>query len=79
MAGWLSGGNPADSSSWSRSGDTELTKDADTLRKYQDTLAGAVQRQTGRVPRPPDLRGSDLPARGRDPIPTPSGPALELR
>lgn len=60
-------------------GDNQLSKDADTMRRYQDTLAETIQRQTGRPPQPSRERGSELPTRGRDPIATPSGPAIELR
>lgn len=59
--------------------DPQMVKDADLMRKYQDTLARWVQNQTGRAPQPVEDSGSDQPARGREPMLTPGGPTLEIK
>lgn len=61
--------------------DPQMVKDADLMRKYQDTLANWVRRQTGR---PPQYTESEYPSTepsrgGRQLLPTPSVPAIEIK
>lgn len=62
--------------------DQQMIKDADLMRKYQDTLAKWVQQQTGR---PPVYPGSDFPSDeptrggGRQLLPTPSVPVIDIK
>ncbi len=59
--------------------ETQMVKDADLMRTYQDTLAKWVQNQTGRPPQPAEGGGpaSDQPIRGRQP--TPAGTPIEIK
>jgi hypothetical protein len=62
--------------------DTQMVKDADLMRKYQDTLSQWVQRQTGRPPQYPESGGTGVeePTRGgRQLLPTPSVPAIDIK
>jgi hypothetical protein len=57
--------------------DDQLSKDAATMRRYEDTLAKWVERQTGRPPQAVAERApapTELPLRGREPLPTPIEP-----
>lgn len=64
--------------------DPQMVKDADMMRKYQDTLAQWVKRQTGRAPQPSSGTWSDQPINpetgsGRQMLPTPTPPVLEIK
>jgi hypothetical protein len=61
------------------SNDSELLKDADTMRKYEDTLGRLVQQETGRSPQAPSDGGSRVPQRGRDSLPPPAAPAIDIK
>lgn len=62
----------------------QLLKDADTLRRYQETLAKWVERQTGHLPQS-SYTNSDgnndggVPAHGRLPTPTVVGTEIEVK
>ena len=63
-------------------GEEQMVKDADLMRKYQDTLAKWVQRQTGRLPQQPEGSGGyEQPQtpRSRQLLPTPSVPVIEIK
>ncbi|MBI5033611.1 MAG: VWA domain-containing protein [Chloroflexi bacterium] len=64
--------------------DPQMTKDADLMRTYQDTLAKWVQRQTGRSPQYPESGGNrgdtgqpTLP--GRQLLPTQTPPVINIK
>jgi len=63
--------------------ESQMVKDADLMRTYQDTLSKWVQRQTGRPPQYSDGGGygSDTgqPTRARQVLPTPSVPVIEIK
>lgn len=61
--------------------DPQMVKDADLMRKYQDTLAKWVQRQTGRQPQYPESGAPETePTRGgRQLLPTPSVPVIDVK
>ena len=62
--------------------DQQMVKDADLMRKYQDTLSTWVLKQTGR---PPQNQSSDFPngeptrSGSRQLLPTPSVPAIDIK
>ena len=60
------------------SGDAELLRDAETMRKYEDTLAGLIRKETGRAPQVPAESGSSLPQRDRVPAPNPAIPTIVI-
>ncbi len=49
--------------------EAQMIKDADMMRKYQDTLSKWVEKQTGRAPASSSGVSSDQPIRGREPTP----------
>lgn len=58
--------------------DAQMVKDADLMRKYQDTLSKWVERTTGRPPAPAESGpAGDQPIRGRQP--TPVGTPIEIK
>lgn len=60
--------------------EAQMIQDADLMRKYQDTLAKWVEKQTGRPPRLPEGGLPEpTPLRGRQPLPTPSVPVLDIK
>jgi Ca-activated chloride channel family protein len=63
--------------------EAQMVKDADMMRKYEDTLSQWVQRQTGRAPQPSRGTLSDQPLapepRSRQLLPTPTPPMIEIR
>ena len=62
--------------------DQQMVKDADLMRKYQDTLSNWVRKQTGR---PPQDQSSDFPngeptrSGSRQLLPTPSVPVIDIK
>jgi hypothetical protein len=60
-------------------GETQMVKDADLMRTYEDTLARWVQQETGRQPRPAEPVLPERPLRGRDSTPVPDAPTIEIR
>ena len=49
--------------------EAQMIKDADMMRKYQDTLSKWVEKQTGRAPTSSSGVSSDQPIHGREPTP----------
>jgi hypothetical protein len=60
-------------------GDDQLDRDAETMRRYGDTLATWVERYTGRPPTAAEPAPTEPPTRGRQTLPTPSAAAIEIR
>ncbi len=60
--------------------DAQMSKDADLMRKYQDTLSKWVQKQTGRAPQIPESSGdTGTSNRGRLPTPTGNPPVIDIK
>ncbi len=64
-------------------GEAQMVKDADMMRKYEDTLALWVLKQTGKMPQPSGGASSDQPltptSGGRQLLATPTPRAIEIR
>ena len=63
----------------SLTGEQQMTKDADMMRTYEDTLARWVQQTTGRLPGPAEPTLPERPGRGREATPYPPAPTIEIR
>lgn len=60
-------------------GEAQLSKDADTMQVYMDTLARWVQYETGHAPQGNGAQDDPLPVRGRLPTPTMAGIEIETK
>ncbi len=61
------------------SNDSQMVKDADMMRRYQDTLSKWVQNEKGRQPQPEQTGRPAEDSGGRSPVGTATAPAVDIR